>query len=125
MLIMIFAMVNEATQQSPRMVSNICGCVPKGRAGVVFECKNSCPRDILRQEVSRPERFRVRICPGFGCISIQAMNNNNTLVIGERWVLKGKKKIHLWPWHLLYSKRLNIFLASSRRHNKQAHGEAG
>jgi hypothetical protein len=58
MFIMVFAMVNEATQQSPRMVSNICGCIPKGRAGVVFECKTLAPemsfgRKSLGQDLSR------------------------------------------------------------------------
>jgi hypothetical protein len=65
------------------MVSNICRCVSEGRTSIIFECEDSRPRDVLRQEVSWPARSRVWTCPGFGCISIQAMKNDDALVRGE------------------------------------------
>jgi len=106
------------------MITNTGRRLSKSGTSVIFECKDSRLREIFGKEVNWPERFRARICPSFSCISIQTMNNDNALVRGELWKLK-TTIVYNRLWHLLHIKRVGLFVISSRRHDKQAHGKAG
>lgn len=79
LFVLFFSFIDQTTKQIFGMIHDVCRCIAKCSIGIVPKSKHPRFRNIAWEEIFRPECLRFRIRPGFSRISVETMDNNDTV----------------------------------------------